>query len=103
MAKRRAGAQLHRLIDHAAVEHAHARMVACGLLQCFEHALGVADLLFRRGKARVHRVDLARMNAGLAVEAQRAGHFKVVLQALSIVDVGKDRVLRGNARPRGRP
>ena len=38
------------------------------------------------------------MNAGLAVEAQRAGHFKVVLQALSIVDVGKDRVLRGNAR-----
>ena len=71
-------------------------MVLRRLVQGGQHPLRIADLFGAGGEAGVHRVDLAGVDAGLAVKAQGTGHLQVPLQALFVVDVREHSVLGGD-------
>ena len=81
-----------QVLDHAAVDGDDALAGGLGLLEGGDDAAGLLDLLGARGEGGVARLDLARVDEGLAVEAEVAALLALGEEAGLVLDVVVDAV-----------
>ena len=92
----------HRRVDHLAAQRDHAETLRFRLLERGDDLLGLFQLRRRRRERLVDDANLARVDAALAVEAERFGFQHAGPQALHVAHVGEHRVDRLDAGGAGR-
>ena len=73
------------VLDHATVDGDHASTVGLGLGEGVDDPAGVLDVSFARGPDFVGRIDLARMDERLAVEAELEALGRFGHEAISVL------------------